>query len=353
MGFTRQLGEALGDHGDAHPFTAALTIVFYTWMDITVNVVQTPALLLIADFAGERQTLGASIGQASSTLGSLLVAGYIQCFGAAHLTLRWFLGMLSVTMLTTVGIVCVVAKETPRARACGEAQRDSTATRVFAALRATVEGLARLPRVLVVFCAVFFCAMYGFTAYNGSKGQFFGIAVLGGDATDADVCGTHCSDAQRRFNRGVTLAGGLTDLGFNLLGYAYSWLLPWLVRCLGARWVVTLGLVPQALLIAMAFTHSEAFTVVLVVLTAVTQATVFALLVPVVLHVFGADADVGMYVGALNSANCVGQLLNFVVGAALVETSMGYRLPVLVGGAVSLLGVVLSLAFFRIKMHSM
>ncbi|KAJ0401886.1 hypothetical protein ATCC90586_009008 [Pythium insidiosum] len=350
MGFTRQLGEALGDRGDAHPWTAALTIVFYTWMDVTVNVVQTPALLLVADFAGERQTLGAGIGQASSTLGSLLVAGYIQCFGAAHLTLRWFLAMLSVTMLATVGVVAVVARETPRAR---DLAQGSAPMRVLAAFRAIGQGLARLPRVLVVFCAVFFCAMYGFTAYNGSKGQFFGVAVLGGDATDADVCGAHCSDAQRHYNRGVALAGGLADLGFNLLGYAYSWLLPWLVRRLGARWVVTLGLVPQALLLGMAFTRSVSLTVTLVVLTAVTQSTVFALLVPIVLHVFGPDADVGMYVGALNSANCVGQLLNFVVGAALVETSMGYRLPVLVGGAVSLVGVVLSLAFFRIKMHSM
>ncbi|TMW60111.1 hypothetical protein Poli38472_000153 [Pythium oligandrum] len=352
MGFTRQMGEALGDSPGHHPWTAGLTILFYTWMDITVNVVQTPAFLIIADFAGDRQTLGAGIGQASSTLGSILVAGYIQFFGAAHLTLRWFLGMLSVTMILTVGAVCVFAKEVPRAKETQDPTR-STCSRILDAFQSIVQGLRTLPRVLVVYCVVFFCVMYGYTAYNGSKGQFFGIEVYKGSPEGADTCGNACSPEQRQYDRGVQVAGGLTDLGFNILGYIYSWVLPLLVRRLGARWVVTLALIPQTLLIAMAFSEIVALDVTIVILTSITQATVFALLVPVILHVFGETAEVGMYVGALNSANCFGQLLNFVVGAALVETSLGYRLPVLVGGVFSLLGALVSLTCFKIRMYSM
>jgi solute carrier family 45 protein 1/2/4 len=358
MGYTRELGELLGDSGDSRPWTAWLTILFYTWMDITVNVVQTPAFLILADFAGDRQTLGASIGQASSTLGSIWVAVYIYVFGAAHLTLRWFLGMLSVTMLASVGAVCVFAQEhVPVSKdldlAPGE-EAPGSWKRIGQAFACIFHGLKTLPRTLAVYCLVFFCIQFGFTAYNGNKGQFFGIEVYGGNATDAEACGpSHCTEAQERYNDGVQIAGGLADLLFNVLGYLYSWALPFLVYRLGARWVITVACLPQALLMAMAFTKIVALDVAIVVLSAITQATVFALIVPIIVHVFGSSAQVGMYVGAVNSANCVGQLLNFLLGAALVETSLGYALPVFVGGAFSFLGALISLAVLRIDMHSM
>lgn len=353
MGYTREMGEALGDKGDRHPYTAGLTILFYTWMDITVNVVQTPAFLIIADFAGDRQTLGAGIGQASSTLGSILVAAYIQFFGAAHLTLHWFLGMLSFTMVITVGAVCLFATETPRAETEATSAQ-SMWNRIAHAFGSIIHGLRTLPHVLMIYAIIFFCVMYGFTAYNGSKGQFFGIEVYGGSPeTCSPGAPPSCAEASALYDRGVRMAGGLTDLGFNTVGYAYSWLLPLLVKGFGARWVVTVGCVPQALLMAMAFCEIVAVDVAIVIATAITQATVFALLVPVILHTFGENAEVGMYVGALNSANCLGQLLNFIVGAALVETSLGYKLPVFVGGAFSLIGALVALCCFRIKMYSM
>ncbi|OWZ19867.1 Glycoside-Pentoside-Hexuronide family transporter [Phytophthora megakarya] len=358
MGYTRELGELLGDTGDDRPWTAWFTIIFYTWMDITVNVVQTPAFLIIADFAGDRQTLGASIGQASSTLGSIGVAGYIYFFGAAHLTLRWFLGMLSMTMLVSVSAVCVFAKEeVPVSKelelAPGE-EAPSGMKRITEAFGCIYNGLKSLPHSLAIFCLVLFCVQFGFTAYNGNKGQFFGIEVFGGNSTEADVCGpSHCTEEQMQYNKGVQIAGGIADLLFNVLGYLYSWVLPLLVYRLGARWVITVACIPQALLMVMAFTKIVTVDVLVVVLTAITQATIFALIVPIIVHVFGTSAQVGMYVGAVNSANCVGQLLNFAVGAALVETSLGYALPVFVGGSLSFLGALISLVALRIDMHSM
>ncbi|GMF20781.1 unnamed protein product [Phytophthora lilii] len=358
MGYTRELGELLGDSGENRPWTAWLTILFYTWMDITVNVVQTPAFLIIADFAGDRQTLGASIGQASSTLGSIWVAGYIYIFGAAHLTLHWFLGMLAVTMLVSVGAVCIFAKEHVPASKDTEhgpgAEASSAVRRIGEAFYCIFHGLKTLPPTLAVYCLVLFCIQFGFTAYNGNKGQFFGIEVFGGNSTDADVCGpSHCTEDQEHYNDGVQIAGGLADLLFNVFGYLYSWMLPFLVHRIGARWVITVACIPQALLMAMAFTKVVAVDVMIVVLTAITQATIFALIVPIIVHVFGTTAQVGMYVGAVNSANCVGQLMNFLVGAALVETSLGYVLPVFVGGALSFLGAIISIGALRIDMHSM
>ncbi|RLN86031.1 hypothetical protein BBJ28_00015859 [Nothophytophthora sp. Chile5] len=358
MGYTRQIGDGLGDVGTGkagekthRPWTAVFTVFFYAWMDITVNVVQTPVFLMIADFAGDRQTLGAALGQGWSTLGSIMVAGYIYFFGAAHLTLRWFLFMLSATMIVTVAIACIFGKEKPLDKS--GLPSESAWTQIKSAFGSIYTGLKTLPGPLIVYCIVFFCVMYGYTAYNGNKGQFFGFVVYDGDADGADDCSPSCSEAQDHYNHGVSVAGGSTDLIFNLLGYVFSWVLPWLVKRFGAKWVLTVSLIPQSLLMIMAFTKVVALDVFFVILTTLSQTTVFALLVPVIIHVFGNDVEIGVYVGALNSANCFGQLLNFVIGAALVETSLGYKLPVFLGGVMSFIGVVIAVFFLKIRMYSM
>ncbi|KAF1317486.1 Sucrose transport protein sut1, partial [Globisporangium splendens] len=358
MGFTRQIGEALGDYGSGkdgepthRPWTAFFTVFFYAWMDITVNVVQTPTFLMISDFAGDRQTLGASIGQGWSTLGSIMVAGYIYIFGAAHKTLGWFLAMLSAFMMVTVAISCIAAKETPLSK---DAVAKTTAwDQIKVAFGSIIKGLMTLPGSLIAYCVVFFCVEYGYTAYNGNKGQFFGFEVYDGEATGADACGDDCTKAQDDYNHGVSVAGGSTDLIFNIVGYLFSWAIPFLVKKFGAKWVLIVSLIPQSLLMVMAFTKVVAIDVLIVVLTTMSQTIVFALLVPIVVHVFGSDVEIGMYVGALNSAQCFGQLLNFIIGAALVETSMGYKLPVFIGGVMSFAGVIIALFFLKIKMYTM
>ncbi|GMF31809.1 unnamed protein product [Phytophthora lilii] len=358
MGYTRQIGDALGDVGsgkkgeETHRFwTVFFTIFFYAWMDITVNVVQTPLNLMIADFAGERQTLGAALGQGWSTLGAVMVSGYIYIFGAAHLSLRWFLFMLSAVMVTTVSVACFFCQE----KSCEKIEQltDSTWVHVKKAFESIYEGFKSLPGELLKYCFVIFCVMYGFSAYNGNKGQFFGIVVYGGSAKGANTCASDCTDAQDAYNRGVRVAGGYADFIFSLLGYVYSWALPWLVKQFGAKWVLSASLIPQSMLMVMAFTTTIAVDVGIVVLTTVTITTIMALNVPVIVHVLGRDADIGVYVGVFNAANCLGQLLNFSIGAGIVGTPMGYKLPVFLGGAMSFIGLLFTAFLLKIKMHSL
>lgn len=358
MGFTRDMGDALGDvgsgkHGEVtdRKWTALLTIFFYLWMDIVVNLAQTPAMLLISDFAGSRQTLGASLGQGWSTMGAIVVAVYTQVFGAAYKSMHWFLGMLSVVMFVCIGAASIVAKETPlERRSIDKRPCCQTMTYAFSTIFYAVRGL---PLVLVVFCVVIFLNQYAYAACNGNKSMFFGIEVFDGDATNAATCGDDCSEEQLDYNRGVQLAGGLTDILFCTVGYLYSWVIPPMVRRYGAQSVATIGTLPQVLLMVMAFSDIVALDVAIVALTAITISTFFSLLVPLIVHVFGHEADIGVYVGVANSANTFGQLLNFIIGSALVETSMGYRLPVFVGGVTSLLAFLVCACFFRVKMHSM
>ena len=352
MGYTKDIGEALGDHGSDRFYTGLFTIIFYAWMDITVNIAATPASLLIADFAGDRQTTGAAIGQAASTLGALFVAGYIEIFGPASNSLKTFLWMLSIIMFVCVGVVCLFAKEKPLIAT----EPSNGCNNVKKAFASIYHGIKTLPRQLMVFTFVFFCVVYGFTAYNGNKGQFFGLVVFDGDATLADSCGSNCTVAQNNYNKGVQMAGGKTDLIGAAFGYVFSWTIPYLVSLLGSKNTLVFGLLPQVLFVIMAYCSIPEVNVTLVVLSAITQNVYYGLIVPIIIHVVGEeerDAKLGMYVGALNSANCAGQFLNFVIGSGLVTTSMGYRLPILVGGLVSFLGMIVCALFLKINFRKM
>ncbi|KAL3669735.1 hypothetical protein V7S43_005115 [Phytophthora oleae] len=305
-------------------------------------------MLLISDFAGDRQTIGAAIGQGWAVLGAVIVAGYTQCFGAAYKSLPWFMAMLSAFSAVSIGAACYVAKEIPVKRT---KERQSCCQNVTSSLGKILSAVRSLPNVLVVYCVVTFFIQFAYAAYNGNKGMFFGLEVFDGDATNAATCDTECSEAQRYYSRGVQVAGGVADILFCVVGYLYSWLLPPLVRCYGVQLIMTLATILQVLLMAMAFCNVVAIDVAIAALTAVTSGTFFALIVPLIIHVNGHTTDIGVYVGLLTAVNSAGQLLNSIVGSAIVETAMGFRLPVFVGGVVSLLAFFC--IFFRIKMNAM
>ncbi|ETV89820.1 hypothetical protein H310_15343 [Aphanomyces invadans] len=104
----------------------------------------------------------------------------------------------------------------------------------------------------------------------------------------------------------------------------------------------------------MAFSKNAALDVSIAATCSPTQATVNLLIVPLIVHVVGhgQDNSLGLFNGALNSALCAGQFLNYVISAALVTTSMGYALPVFVGGVVSALAFCVALFSFHITMNS-
>lgn len=352
MGYTREFGEMLGDSEDSRHYTGALTIFFYAWAGFTVNCFSTPAQLILSDFAGDRQTTAAAIGQAAFTLGSLSVALYIKAFGNPAMHLHAFLGMLSTIMVVVVGLVCVFAPEKQQKTLTMNAP---ASMQVKDAYRSIAVGLKTMPAQLLILAFIFFCRCYGSTSYHGAKGQFFGLIVFNGTSDLADTCGSNCSIAQSNYNRGVEVAGGTSDILFNSAGYFVSWLVPLFVRQFGAKNVITVGMIPQALFIVMAFCHVVEMDVTIVVLSAITQAFVDGTMVPVVVHVLGErnEQDIGMYVGVFNSFDCLGQLMNFGFAALLVTSSWGYALPIAVGGIISLIGFLASAAFFKVKLYSL
>ncbi|KAF0689496.1 Aste57867_19053 [Aphanomyces stellatus] len=343
------IGRAAGDTPTDQVYTAVFTVVCYLWMDISVNVLQTSVNLLIADFAGYRQVTAFSVASGYDVIGRLLVSGYIWWFGPAYQTMQWFFVMLLLVLVATSIPVCIYVVEAPLLVA------PHAPLHVYKeAAMAWFNCFRFLPRQLAVYCVVFVCLEYGFIAYNGVKGQYFGEHVYHGNSTNANTCGDACSPDQQAFNHGVTVASGVTDTMVNVVSLLYLIVLPTLVRRVGARRVFLWSIVPQMLLVLMAFSHVAALDVAIIVLCSITQATVFALQIPVIMHVigYGEQEGLGLYYGAFNSANCVGQLLNFAFAPLLIRSSMGYALPVLVGGVLSIIGFFIVRQFFTLRMKT-
>ncbi|OQS03121.1 Glycoside-Pentoside-Hexuronide (GPH):Cation Symporter Family [Thraustotheca clavata] len=365
MMFCTDIGEALGDTPakdlDRLPvdqvsrkWTTVFVILTYIWMDITLNLTQTPLNLLIADFAGERQVTASSLGNAYSIVGSFVVSGYIMAFGPAHESVKPFMGMLIAVMVICAGAVLIFVKE----KRFVPIKEVSTIQEIKNAFASVWTGIRLLPKVLAIYCVIIVLVQYGFTAYNGAKGQYFGLVVKNGDSANADKCGhdgnAPCSEAQNNYNSGVQLAGGVTDTIYNCVSLLFLAGLPYLVRTFGVKKVITVAIIPQAFLIVMAFCKVVVIDMIIVISTAITQNTLQSLFMAAIIHVIGHEenAGLGLFAGALNSAYCCGQFLNFIFSSILVTSSMGYALPVLVGGILSLLGFLVSLIFFKIELYS-
>ncbi|OQR87247.1 Glycoside-Pentoside-Hexuronide (GPH):Cation Symporter Family [Achlya hypogyna] len=366
MMHTVDIGEALGDTSVAdinryikadqpdkisRRWTTFFTVLCYVWMDITCNITQVPAGLIIADFAGDRQVTAASIGGAYSIAGSFAVSGYILFFGPAHESIKSFMTMLIVIMLVTTMAVCFFVKETPYVPAVARSKTQE----IKDAFVAVWTGIRLLPYTLAVYAVIFVLIQYGWTAYTGAKGQFFGIVVKGGKSEGADKCGDNCDDKQTAFNDGVRLASGTTDTILNCVSLLFLAILPFLVRKFGAKRVLTYSIIPQTLLIAMAFCKVVWIDMLIIVMCCATQSALSSLVMPTIIHVIGhgADNNLGLFAGAFNSANCLGQFLNFIFSSILVKSSMGYALPVLVGGLLTFIALVIAFFKLDLKMHSM
>ncbi|OQR90985.1 Glycoside-Pentoside-Hexuronide (GPH):Cation Symporter Family [Achlya hypogyna] len=365
MMFTVEIGEALGDADAnaiaANPETASrkwttvFTVLCYVWMDITVNLTQVPNSLMIADFAGDRQVTAAAVNGGYATAGSFFVSGYILACGPAHQSIKRFLSILIGIMLGTCLTVCLFVKEKQYTRV----KTLSRCRQIGDAFLAVWTGIRLLPKRLAIYCIIIVFSQYGFTAYSGAKGQFFGIVVKGGVADGADSCGIDdnpkCSTAQIAFNDGVELASGTTDTIYNCVGLLALVSLPFFVRKFGVKAVVTVALIPQVLLCAMAFCKNIPIDMIIVIACSIPQNVVLYMCMPVIIHVIGhsSESGLGMFAGALNSALCTGQFLNFIFSSILVTSSMGYALPVLVGGILSTIAFFVALFLWDIKSYTM
>ncbi|KDO26611.1 hypothetical protein SPRG_08015 [Saprolegnia parasitica CBS 223.65] len=314
----------------------------------------TPLNLLIADFAGERQVTASSLGNAYSIAGSFVVSGYIMAFGPAHESVKPFMCLLIAVMLITAGAVLYFVKE----KVFVATTTVSKAQEIKSAFAAVWTGIRLLPKTLAIYCVIIVFVQYGFTAYMGAKGQFFGLVVKNGTSDNADKCGHDgnpaCSAQQIAYNDGVQLAGGVTDTIYNCVSLLYLAVLPYLVRKFGVKKVITASIIPQIFLIAMAYCKVVAIDMIIVIACAFTQNTLLSLFMATIIHVIGHEENsgLGLFAGALNSAYCAGQFLNFIFSSILVTSSMGYALPILVGGVLSAIGFLISLFFFKIELYS-
>ncbi|KAF1328760.1 hypothetical protein FI667_g6617, partial [Globisporangium splendens] len=114
--FTTDLGdsETSGFSNGDRDWTAILCVLFWVWLAIKLTIMQITTPLLVADFAGERQVLGASIDQGWFILGSLYVSRHITIAGYPLGSTHEYMAMASIAVLIAVAVACVVANESPK-----------------------------------------------------------------------------------------------------------------------------------------------------------------------------------------------------------------------------------------------
>jgi solute carrier family 45, member 1/2/4 len=156
-----------------------------------------------------------------------------------------FLAFLASFLLLSVGLVCIVAKEKPYVNA---GRSLSYAKSLRLAFHGIITGIKKLPQDLAVFTLVMYLTVWGYASYSGAKAQFFGLEVMHGDAYLADQCGDTCSPAQKAYNDGTQLAGGLLSIFSNLVGFFFSFALSPLINRFGATYVLAASILPQSLL---------------------------------------------------------------------------------------------------------
>ncbi|RHY16817.1 hypothetical protein DYB32_010606 [Aphanomyces invadans] len=343
-----------------------LTILCYVWMDVTVNVLQTVTFLLISDVAGPRQVTGSAIAHMYGILGQMVVSMYISLAKNPRNDPQPFFALLISVMFLTVMPVCYFVRENPweamRRIAPGSTLENGPSTaypmQAVSIWTAWYVGIRTLPGPLFVYWLAGLCLQYGYQSYNGVKTVFFGENVYNGTKRSPLCMTVECTAADDLYTEGVNMATGAADQFYNALAMFTLVFLPLLVQKFGVRNVIQYTFLPHCLLLAMALYHPVAFSVIVVGLTALGQITVFVLQVPLILHVAGFRDEkvLGLYLGAFNTATCLGQMLNFAT-ATLVNWMYssvrdGNVLAILIGGVFSVCAVLIIVFKFHVKLHS-
>ncbi|RHY57905.1 hypothetical protein DYB38_001483 [Aphanomyces astaci] len=345
-----------------------LTILCYVWMDVTVNILQTVTFLLISDVAGPRQVTGSAIAHMYGVLGQMVVSIYISLAKNPRNDPQPFFALLIAVMFVTVMPVCYFVRENPweamRRIAPGSTFDHPAITSVYPAQTVGIwtawyVGIKTLPGPLFVYWLAGLCLQYGYQSYNGVKTVFFGENVMNGTQSSCRRGSSSCTAAQTRYHDGEDLSTGAADQFYNALAMFTLVFLPLLVQKFGVRRVVLFAFFPHCFILAMALYHPQAFAVIVVGLTAFGQICVFVLQVPLILHVvanFRDEKVLGLYLGAFNTATCLGQMLMFVTAGLVnrfaASVRQGNVVAILIGGVFSVCALLLVFFKFHVKLHS-
>jgi solute carrier family 45 protein 1/2/4 len=347
MGFTKDIGEALGNsnnsdffNGSRNNWTEFFCIFFWIWLAITLAIMQITTSLLVADFAGERQVLGASISHGWNILGSLYVSRYISIVGYPLSSTHGYVAMASIAVLTAVVVTCVAANESPK--------MDVENIRTLSSkLKSIVSGIVAFPGPLCVYGLVAFVLDYGNLVYNWSLFSFFQMELFGA----GDCIGVGCDLSQDDFMKASNALNDCSHWVFQVVAYLLTWAFPFAIERFGAKRVVAAAIAPQALLVIVAFvTKPVIVTQIVVVLITLSHTLVFVLVVPLIVHLMGSsESDIGVYLGVMYTTNSLASLLHYIVkkSAGYESSSLEYKLPIFIGGLTAVVGLAIWLSSSR------
>jgi len=360
MIFTKEIGEFFGDSGEeqgTRTATAIVYVVLMSWGEIGGNILTTPVRSLMADVAGERQVLGATISQGMLVVGALIIPTLTKVLGPVHEVRGPFMTIMIAVMVIPNLLVCLFVKETPLKEHNHDNDNDNDEAVLQGKTFFTTiwKGVTQMPRQLVIFGITMAAVFYGFQSYGLVFAQFIAIDVFGGDNLNADICGDACTPAQEQYNEGLRAASYPLFMGWGFTTIVI-WLVPLAVSKLGSKKTLALALLPQALYVTLPFVKNLWYQTIVGGMGFMAHMVWMSLWTPIIFESMGgADAlntaDIGVNTGILISFNNIGNILSTFIGSALVSHG-GYSLHLLVGGCVSVLALVLLLCFHKLNFHS-
>jgi solute carrier family 45 protein 1/2/4 len=318
-----------------------IVIVSFVGLDTSANIMMTPHRALVADLAGDQQTLGQALVSISSTMGSLVVTGFSSIWNPT-IYIHEFMFMCSGFILATVAIcvLCISESKVYKVPINTDSSND-----VCARLRETflsiIIGVRTMPpKALPAFASIFFwyCS---YSTLGSFWAAFAAETILGGDPEGADACdqNSDCSPAQDTFNEGVVWANQ-ASLAANCVGLLYNMILPLIVHKVGMR-VAYSG---STIFVALAFLIAQEgrdggdmvrASALYIVYASIANAAATVLPYAIVSNVCSREAPdrLGLYLGSVNTSNVAGQLVANMLTTFSSSSAWGYGLPIMIGAA--------------------
>jgi len=308
IGNSVSLGELWGDDANSDSTSghirALVFAIFGLWlMNLSVNVMQGPSRAIVADIVPpNKQQLGNSM--VSNVMGlAAIIASIVgaQFFGTSEPYFYLFMIGIGCVLLSCVPTM-IVAKEVPYQPPVQSVNMEVAEVKHNAFVSVFVKiyrGFRFMPREMLKVTALFFLSWASYSPFMIYITQWYGINVYGGDPS---------GDGDSKYKDGVRM--GMYGLAiFAGVQWVYSFLLPHVVNRIGVRAAYFISQFIATACYVLFLFFSKSYLGFIVMGFIALNFTTFNS-VPFALVSDYAKDDAGLYMGVLNSAAVVAQMVS-------------------------------------------
>eukprot|EP01135_Chromosphaera_perkinsii_P012110 Nk52_evm48s2579 gene=Nk52_evmTU48s2579 len=322
---------------------STFAILCFMMMNTSINVGEGPLRTILADMANPKdQSLVFTFGSLFQGAGQI-VGAYVVPLVGGDTPIDNMLWVYLTSCAFIVGSVfpcLLVAKEsryTPE-------KRTTVWVATKAAIVGTFSGITKMSAKMLKVCVAQGLTFFAWFWFNPIMTAWFGNVVYG-----ADKFPKGSDEYERRYNDGVN-AGSMATVYQAIVQVAFSFIVPYIVRCVGMKYAYALSMIPLGLCLTLsALLHFGSFTAtVMVAITGISVAGTNIFPFAIVGQIFnvgndqldeGQETEMGKSIGILNIFATVPQFAAVLCSSPIVAAT-DENMVVLIGGLVGCLSFV-------------